>query len=284
MKIGVSGASGNMGLAILGYLKQRAPNAEIIGISRTPDKLTVAGVEGRFGDYNDPASLSEAYRGLDKLFLIPPTDLAPGARARQTTGAVDAAVAAGVQHLAYASSSGAYNAPKAHVLAGYFATEQAMMRKAPQWTILRMTYYQESFLQEVQHSVSMGVHAGLFDAKVNFVARDDLAAAAAGILTEPGHDGAIYYGTGPENFNGTERAALVAEVSGKPFNFVAVTEGQYADGLRGGGLPEDVVNTIVSIQSCFAKGDFNIISGDIERLAGRKPKTLRATLQEAFGG
>lgn len=283
MKIGVNGASGNLGKAILGYLKQRAPEAEIIGISRTPDALGIAGVEGRFGDYNAPASLAKAYAGLDKLFLIPSVDLGPGIRARQTVGAVDIAVAAGVQHIAYASSAGARNIPEPHVLTGYFKTEQAMMRKAPKWTILRMTYYQDSFLQEVQHSIGSGVHAGLGDVPVNFVARDDLAAAAAGILTTDGHDGAIYYGSGPETFTGTERAALVAELSGKPFNFIAVTSEQYEGGLRGAGLPDDVVNTVLTIQASFVNGDFNITSGDIERLAGRKPKTLREALAAAFG-
>ena len=68
---------------------------------------------------------------------------------------------------------------------------------------------------------AVGALTGLAENRVAFVARDDVAAAAAGILATEGHDGAIYNATGPERLSGAERAALVAEVTGKPMAFVA---------------------------------------------------------------
>jgi NAD(P)H dehydrogenase (quinone) len=46
MKIGISGASGHLGAATVAELKSRAPNAQLVGISRTPDKLSALGIEG----------------------------------------------------------------------------------------------------------------------------------------------------------------------------------------------------------------------------------------------
>src|SRR3546814_2317867 len=50
----------------------------------------------------------------------------------------DAAVTAGVKHIVYVSSLGTRAAEEPEVWASYYATEQAMMRKAPAWSILRM--------------------------------------------------------------------------------------------------------------------------------------------------
>jgi NAD(P)H dehydrogenase (quinone) len=44
------------------------------------------------------------------------------------------------------------------------------------------------------------------------------------------------------------------------------------------GLPAGAVNTVISIQASFAAGAFDIVTGDVERLAGRPPKPLRDVL------
>ncbi len=282
MRIGVSGASGQFGAAVISYLKGRVPPADIVAISRTPD--SGVGVEARFGDYDDPASLATAYAGIDRLLLIPTTDLRPGARAKQTTGAVEAAAKAGVGHIVYVSSVGTSDAPEPDVRASYYQTEQALFASGAKWTVLRMAYYIESFADEVKRMVPMGMLTGLAETPVNFVSRDDLAAAAAGILATEGHEGAIYQGTGPATFTGPERAAAASAAAGTPLNFVVLTNEQLAGGLTQAGLPDFVVDTVLSIQQGFARGGFDITTGDIGRLAGRAPKTLEAGLAEAFKG
>jgi NAD(P)H dehydrogenase (quinone) len=119
---------------------------------------------------------------------------------------------------------------------------------------------------------------------VAFVSREDVAAAAAGILTSEGHTGAIYNATGPESLTGAERAALVAEASGQPFSFVVLPEPVLRQGLEGAGLPAAIVGTILSIQEKFVQGGFDVVTGDVERLAGRKPSALRDLLAGAFSG
>jgi uncharacterized protein YbjT (DUF2867 family) len=70
MNIGVSGASGHLGRAVVSELLQRPGGHEVVAITRTPE--TISGpAQGRFGDYNRPESLAEAYAGLDRLLIIP---------------------------------------------------------------------------------------------------------------------------------------------------------------------------------------------------------------------
>src|SRR5258708_5646504 len=69
MKIGVSGASGHLGRAVVSELLQRPGGHGVVAITRTPE--TVSGpAQGRFGAYNRPASLAEADAGLDRVLSI----------------------------------------------------------------------------------------------------------------------------------------------------------------------------------------------------------------------
>jgi NAD(P)H dehydrogenase (quinone) len=279
MKIGISGASGQLGAATVAALKARAPGAQLVGISRTPDKVGALGIEGRFGDFDQPESLRKAFAGLDRLLIIPSGDMRPGARAKQGQDAIQRAVDAGVEHIVFTSSLGTRAAEVPHLWQSYFVPEQALMRLAKRWTLLRMAYYAEAFIDEARMSLPRGVHASTSSTPVNFVAREDVAAAAAGILLGEGHHGAIYQATGPAALAGAARAALVAKVTGKPFGFAVVSADQYRAGLTAAGLPPFIVDAVLSIQEMWAAGGFDVTTGDVERLAGRAPRSLEEALR-----
>ncbi len=280
MKIGISGASGQLGSATLTHLKAHLPAAHLVGISRTPERVAALGVESRFGDFDQPASLAAAFAGLDRLLIIPSADMRPGVRAAQGVQAVESAVAAGVGHVTFMSALGTRAVDEPHIGRSYYATEQALMRTAKRWSILRMAYYAESFAEEAKMSLGGGVHAALSSTPVNFVSRDDVAAAAAGLLTTDGHDGAIYQATGPASLDGPARAAAVAEAVGRPFGFVQVTREQYEGGLKAAGLPSFVIDAVLGIQAMWSDGSFDVTTGDVRHLAGRAPRTLADVLSK----
>ncbi|WGV15027.1 NAD(P)H-binding protein [Fuscovulum ytuae] len=278
MKIGISGASGQLGQAVVKELVARGGGHELVAISRTPRPAT--GIEGRPGDYDRPESLAAAYGGLDRLLLIPSSDLRSGVRGGQMAVAIKAAVTAGVGHIVLMSAAGTRAQAEPAIGASYWTAEQTLIMTAPVWTILRMNYYAEALAQEAQMSAASGMLTGLSENRVAFVSRDDIAAAAAGILTGDGHAGAIYNATGPAALAGAERAALIAEVGGFPLGFVTLPEAALADGMAQMGLPEHVINAVIGIQRDFSNGAFDIVTGDIAKLAGRPPRTLREVLTE----
>jgi len=279
MKIGVSGASGQLGRAVVSELLQRPGGHEVLAITRTPE--TVSGpAQRRFGDYNRPESLAEAYAGLDRLLIIPTVD--PVKRGAQNIAAVDAAVRARVKHIVFMSAVGTRQEEEPALGASFWRGEQRLIATAPAWTILRMNFYAEALVQQAQAALDQGVLPGLAENRVAFVARGDVAAAAAGILIGDGHAGAIYNATGPERLSGAERAALIAEIAGRPLAFLAITEEQLRAGLTQAHLPVEVVNTVIDLQTSFAAGAFDIVTGDVERLGGRPPKPLRDVLAGAL--
>jgi hypothetical protein len=104
----VSGASGQLGGLVVEQLIARGVSPQnLILVSRTPDRLQryrMLGADTRYGDFSEPESLSEAYAGGDRLLLI--SIGGSGApRVRLHENAIDAAVAAGVEHIVYTSLS-----------------------------------------------------------------------------------------------------------------------------------------------------------------------------------
>ena len=274
MKIGVSGASGHLGRAVVSELLQRPGGHEVVAISRTPETITKP-AQGRFGDYNQTESLADAYAGLDRLLIIPSLDA--GKRGAQNVAAIDAAVKAGVKHIVFMSTAGARQEEEPALVASYWRGEQRLIATAPAWTILRMNFYAESFAQQAQMSLAQGVLAGLAENRVAFVSRDDVAAAAAGILIGDGHAGATYNATGPERLSGAQRAALVAEITGQPLAFLVVTEEQLRAGLTQASLPEQVVNTVIS--NTYLGSDSSDRIAVANKVAGREPTQFATWLE-----
>ncbi|RUV68771.1 MAG: SDR family NAD(P)-dependent oxidoreductase [Mesorhizobium sp.] len=280
MKIGISGASGHLGQAVLAELAVRAQGHDLVAISRTPEK--VAGEwEKRAGDYDNPEMLAQAYAGLDRLLLIPTVDLAPGARSRQNAAAIEAAAAAGVGHVVFLSAAGTARADDTSIHGSYWRGEQTLIQRARAWTILRMNYYVESFAMEVAAPQTSQIF-GLAENKVAFISRNDIAAAAAGMLISKGHDGAIYNLTGPQSLTGAERAATASKITGREISFQIAPEAALRVGFAQFGYPEIVIDAVIDIQKKFAAGGNDIVTGDVEKLAGRPARPLVETLGEAL--
>jgi len=280
MKIGVSGANGHLGQAVLAELSVRARGHDVVAISRTPEK--VAGEwETRVGDYDRAETLATAYAGLDRLLLIPTVDLTPGARSRQNAAAIEAASAAAVGHVVFLSAAGTAKAEDASVHGSYWRGEQALIEQAAAWTILRMNYYTESFAMEVAAPQTNQIF-GLVENKVAFISRNDIAAAAAGMLISDGHDGAIYNLTGPQSLTGAERAAIASQVLGREIRFQTAPEAALRAGFAQFGYPDVVIDAVIAIQQKFARGGNDIVTGDVEALSGRPARSFAETLGEAL--
>ncbi|QUT04615.1 NAD(P)H-binding protein [Sphingobium phenoxybenzoativorans] len=282
MKIGVSGASGQLGKVVIAELASRAGEASIVGISRTPDAVP-SPAEPRSGDQDAPQSLVSAYAGLDRLILIPGPDLMPGVRARQIVAAIDAAIAADVGHIFLLSAAGTREKSEPAIGAAYWIAEQHLIRQARnKWTILRMNFFSETLVEEARMGLGMGMLAGLAENRVSYVSRNDVGAAIAGALTSEGHSGAIYNLTGPVALTGAERVEILAAAAGKPLAFMAMPEDMLRGGMESAGVPGFIIDAVVSMQHSFVDGAYDIVTGDIEKLSGKSPTPLAAAIAGAF--
>ncbi|WP_415489917.1 NAD(P)H-binding protein [Acetobacter sp.] len=279
----MSGASGQLGSAVVQALAETVAAENLVAISRTPK--TDRTYAGRLGDYDQSETLVAAYQGLDRLLLIPGADLRPGIRSRQMLAAVDAAAQAEVGHVFLLSATGTQREGESAVGAAYWHSEQALIKSAiPAWTILRMSYFSETLVEEVRMSLTAGGLAMLEDSRVSFVSRGDVAKAAAAALTSQGHEGAIYQLTGSEALRGEAVCRLVAQQIQRPFALNVMPAEVLRAGLLKTGLPDVVADAVVSMKARQARGAYDIVSGDIVRLTGGTPCSLAEILASIAGG
>mgnify|MGYP000267040279 CR=1 FL=1 len=277
MAIGVTGAGGQLGGQVLDNLLAKGfPAKDIVALTRDPAKLATYAAKGitvRPGDFDKPTELEASLKGVERLLIIPGSDLRPGIRTPQHQNAVKAAKAAGVKHVIYISTTGAHRGQD--LFTSHLETEQAIYASGLAWTILRMgMYYDNLWMGGIAYALSQGVYPATAPSGEGKVARSDVAAAAAALLVAQGHDGHLYHATGPASLTPAEVAKTIGDVFGKKVDAVTVTQEQYDGGLKAAGLPDFVVAAIGGIEAARAKGLLDVVTHDVEHLTGKKALTL----------
>src|SRR4051812_32571450 len=181
MKYGITGASGTLGRLTTEALLARVPASDVVLITRDPSKLDGNGAEVRAGDFSDPASLD--FSGIDRLLIIS-TDTV-GTRVAAQKAAIDAAVAAGVDRIAYTSVTNPSDSNPAFVAPDHRETELNLFSSGVNWTVLRNAIYTEMYLMSAPGAIAGGTlvtNAG--DGRAVTVSRLDCADVAAAVLLD----------------------------------------------------------------------------------------------------
>ena len=283
-KIIVSGASGQLGSLVIDELLARkvAPE-DLILVSRTPntDHLNAYAARGasvRFGDFNQPESLDAAYRGGTRMLLIS-INGGGGDRPELHRVAIDAAVRAGVKQIAYTSYVNADRYEDSTIAVDHLRTERILQESGVAWTMLRNQIYANGLVDQAVQIVSDGRYVTHTpDARVAYVTREDCAAAAAAVLTTPGHDNKAYNITGPDAIGPRELVALASEISGKPVELVVLSEADYRRRLAESGMPDAAINGTISFAAELDSPYLREPSTAVAELTGRPATSVRTLL------
>lgn len=280
----VTGASGHLGRATLAHLLDtlQIPASRIIATSRRLDTLAdlaARGVTVRAADFEDPASLEIAFAGAERLLLVS-TDalLEPGKRLRQHRAAVQAAVAAGVEHVVYTSLPVAATS-RVSFAPDHLGTEQALAASPLTWTVLRNGWYFENLLYTVPGALASGQwFSAAGDGGIAYIARDDLARAAAMALAADDTRKQILTLTGTQALGAREVAAAISALTGRPLQVVDVSIEQLTEGLQAHGFPPALATVFASFDTATAAGDLGGITDDYAQLTGQAPEAFQAWL------
>lgn len=295
MKLIVTGASGLYGRAAVEGILERVPARELIVITRRPERLAelaARGVTVRQGDFDYPASLTRAFEGGVKLLMISTGRV--GRRLPQHRNAIQCAKAAGVRHIVYTSFIGAGGASPALVVKEHGATEAMLQESGLAWTALRDSQYTEAM---VEAAAPIAITSGRWiasaaEGKVGFVTRGDCVAVAVAVMTSAGHENTAYHITGPELLSFRDVARIAAEVSGHPIEYVVVDDEALYRHFDALGIPREAVddrsvrgvpwssNDMVSFEQGIRGGFLAVRSGDVARLTGREPQSVRSCFEE----
>ena len=279
----VTGASGHLGRKIVELLLD-AGAKNVTAASRDPGKLADLAARGAKtvkADFDDPATLDTAFAGIDRLLIVSTDALGtPGQRQRQHLAAADAAVKAGVRHILYTSMPNPEPGSLIPFAPDHYATEQAIEKSGVPFTILRVNWYDEAVFLWLPQALTSGQWlSSAGEGRVGYVARDDVARAAAAALLAGVAEGRLDI-TGPEALSTREIAAIANDVFGSSITVTPVSDEQLSRSLLGAGLPPPLVELVVAMDANRRAGGVDIATDTIARLTGKPARSLREFLTE----
>lgn len=234
--------------------------------------LKALGHEIVAGDVTDPASVTKALAGCDKLLIIMPNSQQQLTLEKQL---VDLAKKAGVRHIVKMSSMEAVAGAKAPIPQYHWAAEEYIRASGLAWTMIKPNFFMQNFLgsarsikENKSFSLPMGNGAAaMADAR-------DIGAVAAEALAGKGHEGKSYEITGPESLTFHQAAERFSEVLGTKITYVPADPEVYL-GILKKVLPNEWHANAVSILFReIAEGAAPHTTDTFRKLMGRAPTSL----------
>ena len=277
----VAGASGFIGRRVVEILleKQAGP---LIATTRTPEKLAdlaKRGVDVRSASFAEPGTLARAFAGGNRLLILS-TNFLDGTNSRleHQRNAVKAAVAAGVKHIVYKSTSTNYPTDQPSIPNDHYWTEIAIAASPVDWTFVRDNLFADTILWWLPQAVAAGeIVATAGDGAANYVTREDIAHTLAAALAS-GRGKRIYDATGPKPVSRSELAAIASELAGRPVRYVSIDPDERRQQLAAAGTPPFFVEVNVTFEVETARDYWNISTPHVKELTGREPTSVREFL------
>ncbi|MBF4606554.1 SDR family oxidoreductase [Curtobacterium sp. VKM Ac-1393] len=274
MTIAITGATGNIGGAVARALAADGLPFRMIvrDAARAPE---LPGAEFAVATFADADAGRAALEGVDVLLMVSAAEAED--RLDQHRTFVAAAAAAGVRHVVYTSFLGAAADATFTLGRDHWATEQAIRESGMAFTFLRDSFYLDFVEDLVGEDGVIRGPAG--DGAMAAVARADVARVATAVLHDPdGHRDQTYELTGPQAITLAQAAATVAEVRGRTVTYHPETlDEAYASRAQWSPEPWQA-DAWVSTYTAIAEGALAHVSGDVERITGRAPMSLREVL------
>ncbi|MET3176218.1 UNVERIFIED_ORG: NAD(P)H dehydrogenase (quinone) [Arthrobacter sp. UYCu721] len=227
--------------------------------------------------YADAVLAGQVLEGVNTLFMVSAAEAED--RLAQNYSFIDAATAAGVQHVVYTSFYGA--APEATFTHArdHYATEQRIRASGMDFTFLRDNFYLDFLpLLTGEDGVIRGP-AG--DGAVSAVAREDVARSAVTVLRDPAlHVGTTYDLSGPEGLSLARAAEVLTAETGRTVTYHPESVEEAYASRAPYGAPSWQVDAWVSTYTAIAAGELAGLSPDVRTLTGRERLSLKGFLRQ----
>jgi uncharacterized protein YbjT (DUF2867 family) len=272
----VTGATGHVGGLVATGLMDADVDVRLLVRDRERLPEPLRELDTAVAAYGDGAAVREALTGTRVVLMVSASESAD--RLAEHRAFVDAAAAAGVEHVVYTSFAGAAAHATFTLARDHAATEEHLRSSGMAWTFLRDNLYLDVLpLLAGPDGVIRGP-AG--NGRVAAVARADVAAVASAVLTDLGpHAGKAYELTGPAALTLTEVAETITAVTGREVGFRDESLAEAYESRATYAAEPWQVEAWVSTYTAIAAGELDRVSDHVERLTGRPPMSLERFLR-----
>ena len=273
----VTGAGGKTGKAVIKALAARGATVRAFVRSAAHETaLTALGVsEIVIGAMDDAHALARAARGVDAIYHI-----CPNVSPHEIVFAKALMAAAndlGVSRLVYHSVLH----PQIEAMPHHWQklrVEEMLLGTALDVTILQPTAYMQNSFGEWERMVSDGIYRVPYpvETRLSLVDLDDVAEAAALVLTDGGHCDATYELVGTPPHNQIEIAETFGRALKKTIRAEAESIESWEQRARGGGMDDYQRETLTKMFRAYARDGFKGNPNVLAWLLGRPPASLAA--------
>jgi uncharacterized protein YbjT (DUF2867 family) len=284
----VTGAAGKTGRAIIRALSARG--ATVRALVHRPEQIQAVEELGAHqvlvGDMRAPATMERAVQGVQRVYHICP-NVSPDEVAIGQV-AIEAARSAGVAHFVFHSVLHPQTEDMPHHWRKLRVEERLFKALAGSvepsglpYTILQPAAYMQNVLAHWDRILEQGVYPVPYavETRLGLVDLQDVAEAAAVVLTQRDHAGATYELAGPEALTQTEVAALLGRKLGRPVRARSVSPEGWERDARAAGLGDYQVRTLLKMFRYYECHGFWGNPRVLGWLLGRPPGTFSDFLE-----
>jgi NAD(P)H dehydrogenase (quinone) len=273
----ITGAGGKTGKALINALIARAATVRALVRSPAHDaSLKAMGVRDVvIGDMEDPHALSQAMQSAEAVYHIcpnvSPREIAFG------KAMIGAALCAGVQRFVYHSVLH----PQIEAMPHHWnkmRVEEMLFSSKLDATILQPTAYMQNSLAQWDRMVSDGIYSVPYpvETRLSLVDLDDVAQAAAAVLTGDGHIDATYELVGTPPMSQTEIAANFARALQRDISAEAEPIEAWRQRARSAAMDDTQRETLTKMFEAYARDGLRGNPNVLGWLLGRPPTSLAA--------
>jgi NAD(P)H dehydrogenase (quinone) len=282
----VTGAGGKTGKAVVKALVE-AGGEPVWALVRRADQaaaLEAAGArKSLVGDLRDPVFWGTAFQGARAVYHICP-NMSPD-EVQIADFAITAAREAGVEHIVYHSVLH----PQVEAMPHHWQkmrVEERLFASGLPFTILQPAAYMQNLLAYWDAIVKQGIYAVPYstEARISIVDLEDVAAAAARVITSPGRTGAIYELAGPEPLSQIEVADIFSAALNRPVVAQANDRGDWERRARAGGMDAYSLGTLLKMFEYYDQYGLVGNPGVLEWVLGRAPGRFRQFVDRSIKG
>jgi uncharacterized protein YbjT (DUF2867 family) len=272
----VVGATGTIGSILVKQLTAAGIKPRALVRSREKATAVASHAIPVMGDLSVPESLSTAFDGAERVFILaPPT---PEQEALERN-ALDAAVAAGAKRIVFLSNYGAAVGDDDRHFHVHGLHERLLASLGVDWTVLRPT----RFMNYTPFVWSSVLTQGLLieapgEGKMTVIDPDDIAAVAVKALTEDGHEGKAYELTSGDSFSTAELAKTLRRALGRDIRLFEGGLDALRAALIASGAPGEFAPLMADYFTKVAKG-FYKTTDTVGRLLDRPPRSYSDWLE-----
>jgi uncharacterized protein YbjT (DUF2867 family) len=274
----VLGASGQVGSRLTPLLVDAGVAVRAFHDPSTgPNNPLPDGVDEVRGSFDDTAALRRAMAGMDAAFLLTPPS---ASQVRWQRAMVQAAVASGIGRVVKLSAFGSDDGTRLQMGRWHRDGEEALAESGLDHVVLRPQYFMQMTSVGMRQALATGVWRGAAapDVALAVVDTSDVAAVAARVLTQPGHEGDVLFPTGPEAVTFRDMAARLSIFVGRAIPYQQRPHDEVRAELTARGWPDWHIDDYFMIHGEAASP---LVTDCVADVTGKRPISFEQFLRSS---